>query len=116
MDLHVVGPLATPEERKAVDAVLDPVIGQASSSWDGAQRDAEAEGRVVRGGHAARGRRDLLLPALEAAPDRGGWGSRGALHHNCRRLPVAPPGGEGGAAVYAPPPPTPPPPGVAPRC
>ncbi|MFL5757503.1 MAG: NAD(P)H-dependent oxidoreductase subunit E [Chloroflexota bacterium] len=101
MDLHVVGPLATPEERKAVDAVLDPVIGQASSSWDGAQRDAEAEGRVVRGGHAARSRRDLLLPALEAAQDRVGWVSRGALNHICRRLAVAPADAYGVVTFYA---------------
>src|SRR3954469_5424255 len=110
MDLHVVGPLATAEERAAIDALLDPVIGRASSSWDGAQRDAEAEGRFVRGGHAARSRRDLLLPALEAAQDRVGWVSRGALNHICRRLAVAPARAYGGGTVYALPPPTPPPP------
>src|SRR4051812_15128700 len=105
MDLHVVGPLATPEERAAIDALLDPVIGRASSSWDGAQRDAEAEGRVVRGGHAARSRRDLLLPALEAAQDRVGWGSRGALNHICRPVAGSPPPAPRGAAVFPPPPP-----------
>ena len=68
MDLHVVGPAATPEERAAIDAFLDPLIGAPRGSWDGGQRSA-IEGHVARGGHEARGHRDLLLPALEATQD-----------------------------------------------
>ena len=37
MDLHVVGPAATPGERAAVDAVLDPEIGPATG-WTGGER------------------------------------------------------------------------------
>ncbi len=45
MDLHVIGPLASPAERAAVDAVLGP----AESGWHGAGRDARptATSRVV---------------------------------------------------------------------
>ena len=64
MDLHVVGPLASPAERAAVDAVLDPIIGP-PTGWRGGERDARIDGHAARGGHAARSRRDLLLPALQ---------------------------------------------------
>ncbi len=70
MDLHVVGPAATPEERAAIDAVLDPVIGAPRSGWAGGARDPAVDGHVAHGGHEARERRDLLLPALEAAAGR----------------------------------------------
>ncbi len=101
MDLHVVGPAATPVERAAIDAVLDPLIGPARSGWDGGDRDAALDGRVARGGHEARARRDLLLPALEAAVGRVGWLSRGALNHACRRLSVPPADAYGLASFYA---------------
>ena len=101
MDLHVVGPLATPDERAAIDAVLDPEIGPATGAWQGGTRAVEAEGRVVRSGHAARSRRDLLLPALEAAQDRIGWVSRGALNYIARRLTVPPADAYGVASFFA---------------
>jgi NADH-quinone oxidoreductase subunit F len=101
MDLHVVGPAATPEERKAIDAVLDPLIGPARAGWDGGLRDPAIDGRVARGGRQARARRDLLLPALEAAVARTGWLSRGALNHACRRLSVPPADAHGVASFYA---------------
>jgi len=101
MDLHVVGPAATPGERAAVDAVLDPLIGGASSGWAGGIRDASLDGHVARGGHDARSRRDLLLPALEAAVARTGWLSQGALNHVCRRLSVPPAEAYGVATFYA---------------
>ena len=90
MDLHVVGPAATPEERAAIDAVLDPVIGAPRSGWAGGTRDPAVDGHVAHGGHEARERRDLLLPALEAAAARIGWVSRGALNHVSKRLAVPP--------------------------
>src|SRR5512141_3059512 len=116
MDLHVVGPAATPEERAAIDAVLDPEIGPAHGGWDGGTRDVGLDGRVARGGHGARARRDLLLPALEAAAARAGWVSRGALNHVSRRLSVAPADAYGVASFYTLLPTTPRPPVVAHVC
>ena len=101
MDLHVVGPAATPAELAAVDAFLDPLIGPARGGWDGGARDAERDGRVARGGHEARSHRDLLLPTLEAVQARIGWISRGALNHVCRRLTVPPAEAYGVATFYA---------------
>ena len=100
MDLHVVGPAATPGERAAVDAVLDPEIGPAGG-WTAASA-TRGEGHVAHGGHAARARRDLLLPALQAVQDaRSGWIARGALNYVCRRLAVPPAEAYGVATFYA---------------
>jgi NADH-quinone oxidoreductase subunit F len=99
MDLHVVGPAATPGERAAIDAVLDPEIGP-STGWTGGER-TPGEGHVAYGGHAARARRDLLLPALEAIQEHAGWISRGALNHACKRLAVPPAEAYGVATFYA---------------
>ncbi len=101
MDLHVIAPLASPAERAAVDAVLDPEIGPARSRWFGAPRDASADGRAARGGHGARARRDLLLPALLAVQGRAGWISQPALGYICRRLTVPPAEAYGVATFYA---------------
>ena len=116
MDLHVVGPAATPDERAAIDAVLDPEIGPARGGWDGGVRDAALDGHAARGGHAARARRDLLLPALNAAAARVGWVSRGALNHISKRLSVPPADAYGVATFYALTPTTPRPPIVAHVC
>lgn len=97
MDLHVIGPLASPAERAAVDAVL----GAAESGWTGGSRDISADGRTARGGHAARSRRDLLLPALHALQDRVGWISQPGLNYVCRRLTVPPAEAYGVATFYA---------------
>jgi NADH-quinone oxidoreductase subunit F len=99
MDLHVVGPAATPDERAAIDAVLDPEIGPATA-WTGGDR-TPGDGHVAYGGHAARVRRDLLLPVLEAVQERSGWISKGALNHISRRLSVPPAEGYGVASFYA---------------
>jgi NADH-quinone oxidoreductase subunit F len=97
MDLHVVGPLASPAERAAVDAVLGP----ATSGWAGGRRDPRTEGHVARGGREARGRRDLLLPALHALQDRVGQISQPGLNYVCRRLSVPPAEAYGVATFYA---------------
>jgi NADH-quinone oxidoreductase subunit F len=97
MDLHVVGPLASPAERAAVDAVLGP----AQSGWAGGVRNPSSEGHAARGGHAARSRRDLLLPALHAVQSRIGWISQPALNYVCRRLTVPPAEAYGVATFYA---------------
>ncbi len=97
MDLHVIGPLASPAERAAVDAVLGP----ATSGWSGGDRTPATEGHVARGGHEARSRRDLLLPALHALQDRVGQISQPGLNYVCKRLSVPPAEAYGVATFYA---------------
>jgi len=97
MDLHVIGPLATPSERAAVDAVLGP----AESGWRGGVRDPRTEGHVARGGHEARSRRDLLIPTLHAIQSRVGWISQPALNYVCKRLTIPPAEAYGVATFYA---------------
>ena len=112
MDLHVVGPLASPAERAAVDVVLGP----AESGWSGGARDARTDGHVARGGHDARSRRDLLLPALHALQDRVGQITQPGLNYVCRRLSVPPAEAYGVATFYALLSTTPRPPAVAHLC
>jgi NADH-quinone oxidoreductase subunit F len=97
MDLHVIGPLASPAERAAVDAVLGPP----ATRWVGGDRTPGREGHVSHGGHAARSRRDLLLPVLHAVQDRVGWISQPALGYVCKRLSIAPAEAYGVATFYA---------------
>ena len=97
MDLHVIGPLASPAERGAVDEVLGP----SDSGWRGGGRDPLTEGHVARGGHEARSRRDLLLPALHALQDRVGQITQPGLNYVCRRLSVPPAEAYGVATFYA---------------
>ena len=97
MDLHVIGPLASPTERAAVDGVLGP----AESGWSGGTREIQADGRSARSGHEARSRRDLLLPAIHALQDRVGWISQPGLNYVCRRLSVPPAEAYGVATFYA---------------
>ena len=112
MDLHVIGPLASPVERAAVDAVLGP----AESGWSGGRRDTRTDGHVARGGHEARSRRDLLLPALHSLQDRVGQVSQPGLNYVCRRLAVPPAEAYGVATFYALLTTTPRPPAVAHVC
>ncbi len=97
MDLHVIGPLASPAERAAVDSVLGP----ADSRWVGGPRRPGIDGHTSRGGHAIRDRRAELLPALHALQDRIGWISQPALNYVSRRLAVAPAEAYGVATFYA---------------
>jgi NADH-quinone oxidoreductase subunit F len=97
MDLHVIGPLASPAERAAVDAVLGPP----DSGWRGGARNAGLDGHVASGGHEARSRRDLLLPALHALQDRVGQITQPGLNYVCRRLSVPPAEAYGVATFYA---------------
>jgi NADH-quinone oxidoreductase subunit F len=97
MDLHVIGPLASPAERAAVDAILGP----AESGWRGGARNPRTEGHVARGGHEARSRRDLLIPVLHALQSRIGWISQPALNYVCKRLTVPPAEAYGVATFYA---------------
>jgi len=97
MDLHVIGPLASPAERAAVDAA----VGAPVDGWHGGPRDARTDGRIARGGHHARSRRDLLLPALHALQDRVGQITQPGLGYVCRRLSVPPAEAYGVATFYA---------------
>jgi NADH-quinone oxidoreductase subunit F len=97
MDLHVIGPLASPAERAAVDAVLGPP----ESGWVGGPRRPGTEGHASRGGHAIRAKRSQLLPALHAVQDRVGWISQPALNYISRRLAVPPAEAYGVATFYA---------------
>jgi NADH-quinone oxidoreductase subunit F len=98
MDLKLV-PHAepTPSERDA----LDHVLGPPTSGWEGGARETGSEGNTSVGGHAARARRHLLLPALWALQERIGWISPGGLNEVCRRLSVPPADAFGVATFYA---------------
>jgi NADH-quinone oxidoreductase subunit F len=97
MDLHVIGPLASPAERAAVDAILGP----ATSRWVGGARNIANDGHASQGGHAARARRDLLLPVLHAVQGRIGWISQPAINYVAKRLAVPPAEAYGVATFYA---------------
>jgi NADH-quinone oxidoreductase subunit F len=72
VDLHLIpGAIATPDEREAIDAVLDVPA------------------------------RHLLLPVLHAAHARVGWISEGALNHISERLSVPPAEAYGVASFYS---------------
>jgi NADH-quinone oxidoreductase subunit F len=97
MDIRVSGSEPSVAEREAVDQVLGPPV----SGWLGGERDMEAEAHTaLLGGRAARERRDLLLPALQAVQARAGWVSEGALNYICRRLTVPPAEAYGVATFY----------------
>ncbi len=97
MDLHFHDPDPTAAERSAVDSVLGPP----ASAWAGGPRDVEEEGYTsLLGGHAARSRRDLLLPALHAVQARFGWVPPGALDYICKRLTVPPAEAHGVVTFY----------------
>ncbi|HEU4319113.1 MAG TPA: NADH-ubiquinone oxidoreductase-F iron-sulfur binding region domain-containing protein [Acidimicrobiia bacterium] len=87
MDLRLLLERPTEAERMAIDAVVGS--------------EERHNGRVVFGGHAARERRHLLLPALHAAQDATGAVSRGALSYICDRLSVPPADAYGVATFYA---------------
>jgi NADH-quinone oxidoreductase subunit F len=79
LDLHLLDAQPTTAEREAIDAVL-----------------AEDAARPL----AGPGRRDLLLPALQAAQARAGFVSAGALGHVCERLGIPPAEAHGVASFY----------------
>ncbi len=98
MDLKLV-PHAEPTDSER--AALDAVLGPPSSRWDGGVRAVASDGHTAAGGHAARARRHLLLPALWALQERVGWISPGGLNEICRRLTVPPADAYGVASFYA---------------
>ena len=82
MDLHVIGPLASPAERAAVDAVLGP----ADSGWRGG--GARSRDRGPRGARRAR-RPEPPRPAAAGAPRAPGPGRPDHASRAELRLPAA---------------------------
>ncbi|GAA5153996.1 NAD(P)H-dependent oxidoreductase subunit E [Pseudonocardia eucalypti] len=89
MDLRLTQARASAAERDAVDRLLGP-----------SENGAVAE-HFTDAGHAARGRRHLLLPALHAVQEEIGWISPGALNYVSLRLSVPPADAYGVATFYA---------------
>jgi len=85
MDLRLHDAEPSAAEKAAVDAVL----GAATSGWEGGERESR-DAHTAAGGHAARARRHLLLPAFHAVTSRVGWISEGAFNYICERLTVPP--------------------------
>ncbi|HZN04785.1 MAG TPA: NAD(P)H-dependent oxidoreductase subunit E, partial [Candidatus Polarisedimenticolia bacterium] len=98
MDLHLIpGAVPSAEEKEAVDRVA----GRPATGWEGGARRPKSEGHTATGGHAARGRRHLLLPALWAVQARAGFISPGAVNYICQRLSVPPADAYGVASFYS---------------
>ena len=96
MDIRNLLEGPTEVERAAVDDLLGPP----QSGWDGGHFTG-LDGHVAYGGHAARARRHLLLPALHAVQDAVGSVSKGALGYISERLTVPPAEAYGVATFYA---------------
>ncbi len=95
MDLHLIpGAVATPEEREAIDAVVD--AAHPAPVHPAPMHPAPAPITY----HPSPNTRSLLLPALHAAQARVGWISEGALNHLCERLSVPPAEAYGVASFY----------------
>jgi NADH-quinone oxidoreductase subunit F len=91
VDLHLLDAQPTAEEREAIDAV---VLGEHAPL-----PDPLPAGRGE-GNRGPRGRRDLLLPALQAAQARVGFVSAGALNRICELLDLPPAEAHGVASFY----------------
>ena len=96
MDIRALLAGPTDVERAAVDDLLGPP----ESGWEGGHFTG-LDGHVAYGGHAARERRNLLLPALHAVQDAAGSVSKGALGYISERLTVPPAEAYGVATFYA---------------
>jgi NADH-quinone oxidoreductase subunit F len=96
MDLRILLDQPSAAERAAVDSLLGPP----TSGWDGGHFTG-VDGHVAYGGHEARARRHLLLPALHAVQDAAGSVSRGSLGYICERLTIPPAEAYGVATFYA---------------
>ncbi|HEY4418490.1 MAG TPA: NAD(P)H-dependent oxidoreductase subunit E, partial [Pseudonocardia sp.] len=94
MDLRLSNAQASPAEQEAVAAVLRE-HGRVTGD------EVREHAYFADSGHAARGRRHLLLPALHAVMDEAGWISAGALNHVARVLSVPPADVYGVATFYA---------------
>ena len=104
MDLRLTQARADDAERRAVDRIVDPAL-DAVAPRNGTKRADGVSGlrdeHFSDAGHAARGRRHLLLPALHAVQEDIGWISPGALNYVSLRLSVPPADVYGVATFYA---------------
>jgi NADH-quinone oxidoreductase subunit F len=103
VDLRLTQARANDAERAAVDRVVSVAL---SGGGNGATRDDAPAGSLrsehfADAGHAARGRRHLVLPALHAVQEDIGWISPGALNYVSLRLSVPPADVYGVATFYA---------------
>ncbi len=96
MDLVIGDEQPTAEER----AALDRMLGTPSTAWRGGVR-TDTDLRTAHHGAEVRGRRHLLLPALQALVEAVGHISRGGLAEVCRRLTVPPAEAYGVVTFYA---------------
>jgi len=96
VDLKLLDAEPTADERAAVDARLGPP----ESSWHGSPERTPRDLHVAFGGREQRGRRHLLLPALQALQQRIGWISEGGFNYVCQRLTVPPAEAWGVATFY----------------
>ena len=78
-----------------------PCSGPRPRAGSAARATSALDGHASQGGHAARARRDLLLPVLHAVQDRIGWISQPALNYISKRLAVPPAEAYGVATFYA---------------
>jgi NADH-quinone oxidoreductase subunit F len=97
VDIRRIESAPSADERTAVDALLGPP----ASAWDGGARAGADTHVSTVGGRDTRGRRHLLLPALQALQRRAGWISEGGLGYVCDRLNVPPAEAWGVATFYA---------------
>ncbi len=95
MDLRLTSGEPAAAERAAVDGLLGPP----DSAWVGGQRGSD--GHAATGGHDARDRRHLLLPALHEVQSAIGWISPEAMGYICLRLTIPPAEAYGVASFYA---------------
>lgn len=96
MDIHFTADQPSVEEKAAVDQQL----GVPETSWEGAERQLDSDGRVSFGGHDADSHRHKLLPTLHAIQARIGWISPGAINYTSLRLGLPPAEVYGVASFY----------------
>ncbi|MDQ2883238.1 MAG: NAD(P)H-dependent oxidoreductase subunit E [Actinomycetota bacterium] len=101
MDLRLSSATPTPQEREAVDSALDSLLDALLGGGRGLGAAGDRSAHFSDAGHAARGRRHLLLPVLHAVSDAVGRLSAGALNHVALRLSVPPADVYGVATFYA---------------
>lgn len=98
MDLRTTGGPPTPEEKQAIDLVIDTFISLEPSDVD-TSYDTNIDEELAlysKGNH-----RDLLLPALHGLQEKIGWLSRGAIDYLSIRLGSPPAETYGIASFYA---------------
>ena len=97
MDLHVIGPLATPAERAAVDAVLGPP----ESGWRGGGRDSLTRGTWRVAGTKPGAAATCCCRRCTRCRIGSGRSPSPGMNYVCKRLSVPPAEAYGVATFYA---------------